>query len=123
MLIEEYDEFPRTFIISTHLVDEISNLFEKVMILKEGKLIVYEEAETLRESGYAVSGPKDIMDHFCMGKNVLKVDTFHNTQTSILYDSNVFSKEATKHGLVVNPLSMQDLLVHLTKNSVKEVVK
>ena len=123
LLIEEYDEYPRTFIISTHLVDEISNLFEKVMILKEGKLLVYEEAETLRESGYAVSGPKDVMDHFCKGKNVLKVDTFHNTQTSILYDTNVSSKEATTHGLTVSRLSMQDLLVHLTKKSVKEVVK
>lgn len=123
LLIEEYDEYPRTFIISTHLVDEISNLFEKVMILKEGKLIVYEDAETLRGSGYAVSGPKDVMDHFCKGKNVLKVDTFHNTQTSILYDTNVSSKEATAHGLTVSRLSMQDLLVHLTKKSVKEVVK
>ena len=123
LLIEEYDEFPRTFIISTHLVDEISNLFEKVMILKEGKLIVYDDAETLRGSGYMVSGPKGIMDQFCMGKNVLHVDTFNNIQTATFYESNLSSKEATTLGLTVSPLSMQELLVHLTKRTVKEAVK
>lgn len=123
LLIEEYDEVPRTFILSTHLVDEINNLFEQVMILKEGKLIVYEDAETLRGSGYAVSGPKEVIEHFCKGKRVLNVDTFHNTQTAIVYDLNLSSKVASTLGLTVNALSMQELLVHLTKKGVKEAAQ
>lgn len=123
LLIEEYDEFPRTFILSTHLVDEINNLFEKVMILKEGKLIVYEDAEILRGAGYAVSGPKDVIDHFCKGKKVLNVQAFHNIQTSILYDPNLSSKKATALGLSVSHLSMQELLVHLTEKVDREAVQ
>ncbi|MCZ2259631.1 ABC transporter ATP-binding protein [Sporosarcina sp. G11-34] len=123
LLIEEYDEYPRTFILSTHLVDEINNLFEKVMILKEGKLIVYEEAETLRGAGYAVSGPKDVVDHFCKGKNVMKVQGFHNTATSIIYDPHLSTNKAAGLGLSVSHLSMQELLVHLTEKVVKEAVQ
>lgn len=123
LLIEEYDEYPRTFILSTHLVDEINNLFEKVMILKEGKLIVYEDAEILRGAGYAVSGPIDVIDHFCKDKKVIKVQAFHNTQTSILYDPHLSSKKATTLGLSVSHLSMQELLVHLTEKVDREGVQ
>ena len=119
LLIEEYGEYPRTFILSTHLIDEMSNLFEEVMILKEGKLLVYEDAEVLRNSGYAVSGPPDIVAQYCKGKNILSEDTFNNIHTVTLYEPNMSTIDAIKLGLAVTVLPMQDLLVELTKDSAK----
>ncbi|WP_144509320.1 ABC transporter ATP-binding protein [Bacillus sp. FJAT-22090] len=123
LLIEEYSEYPRTIILSTHLIDEISNLFEEIIILKDGGLLIHEEAETLRKAGYAVEGPVDLIADFSKGKNILGKNCFNNIQTVMLYDPNLSSKDVQKLGLTVTALSIQDLLIQLTKNTVKEVVQ
>ena len=38
LLLADYEENPRTIIISTHLIDEVSNLFEEILILNDEKL-------------------------------------------------------------------------------------
>src|SRR5699024_11334343 len=40
ILLEEFELEPRTVIFSTHLIDEVSLLFEEVLILQDGKLIL-----------------------------------------------------------------------------------
>src|SRR5699024_919669 len=46
ILLEEYEKEERMIIFSTHLIDEVSLLFEEVIILKEGTLVLQEEAES-----------------------------------------------------------------------------
>src|SRR5699024_5465611 len=46
ILLEEYEAHPRTFIFSTHLIDEVSLLFEEVLIFQDGKFIMQESTET-----------------------------------------------------------------------------
>lgn len=54
MLIEFYHE-ERTMIISTHLIHEIEKLFDEVIILKDGEVVLHENVEKLRfEKGKAV---------------------------------------------------------------------
>lgn len=48
VLLEEYEKRKRTIIFSTHLIDEASLLFEEVLIIQDGKLVLKEEAEELR---------------------------------------------------------------------------
>ena len=35
-LLEDYTDHPRTFIISTHLIEESADIFEEVLIIREG---------------------------------------------------------------------------------------
>src|SRR5690606_37434084 len=55
-LLADYGAHPRTIIISSHLIDEVERLFEHVLVLDEGKLLLHEPAETLRERGVRVVG-------------------------------------------------------------------
>jgi ABC-2 type transport system ATP-binding protein len=48
VLLADVLEHPRTVIISTHLIDEVGSLFEDVLILDRGRLLLHEEADTLR---------------------------------------------------------------------------
>lgn len=49
-LLEDYAEHPRTVILSTHLIDEVSNLLEHVIVIDEGRIIIDQDAESLRGS-------------------------------------------------------------------------
>lgn len=41
-LREEYEAYPpRTFIISTHLMNELQNMFEEVILIDKGKVVFF----------------------------------------------------------------------------------
>ena len=62
-LLEDYGRHPRTGILSTHLIDEVSNLLEHVLVIDNGTIIIDEDAEDLRGSATTVVGPKSAV--FC----------------------------------------------------------
>lgn len=56
ILLEEYEKEKRIIIFSTHLIDEVSLLFEEVLIIQDGQLVLQEEADLLRTNTCAVTG-------------------------------------------------------------------
>jgi ABC-2 type transport system ATP-binding protein len=54
-LLTDYTVHPRTIVISSHLIEEVERLFEHVLILDEGRLLLSETAEGLRERGRRLS--------------------------------------------------------------------
>ena len=74
-LMRTYGERPRTFVISTHLINEVQQLLENVIILDRGKIIVDEPVIDLLAKAYEISGPANLVDQYTHG---LKILTSHN---------------------------------------------
>ena len=55
-LLEEYTQTGRTFVISTHIMEEEADLFEEVMIIKKGELLLKENTQDLISRAFCVSG-------------------------------------------------------------------
>ena len=70
-LLADYAEHPRTVVLSTHLIDEVSDLLDHVVVLDHGRVVVDEDAETLRGSLVVVSGPSGAVDDFAAGHEVV----------------------------------------------------
>src|SRR5690625_7241543 len=68
ILLDDYEEEKRTVIFSTHLIDEVSLLFEEILSLREGEIIVQEKAETVRENTCAVSDDRKDAEEFIWSK-------------------------------------------------------
>ena len=125
-LIEDYALYPRTVLLSTHLIDEVSRILEHVMVIDGGKLIINEDADVLRSQGCTVVGVKASVDAFTAGREVINCDPLGG-MVSVTFVGELTSgdrKLASDQGLELIPVSMQQLIVHLTsgKNSRKEVV-
>lgn len=58
-LLSGYMEQPRTVILSTHIIEEISDLLERVIILRDHEIAVDDSVENLLRSGYSVSGAEE----------------------------------------------------------------
>ena len=63
-LIEDYSENPRTIIISTHLIDEVSNLLEEVIILHKGEVRLTGNIDDIREKAFYLNGSKEKMQAY-----------------------------------------------------------
>lgn len=113
ILLEEYEKEPRTIIFSTHLIDEVSLLFEEVLIINQGKLVLKEEAETLRDSTCAVSGKVDEVEKFIVDKEVIQKKQLAGMMTAYIYGNAL---EAQAAGLDVEGVPIQELMIHLTES-------
>ncbi|MCI5480291.1 MAG: ABC transporter ATP-binding protein [Lachnospiraceae bacterium] len=59
LLLEEYETTGRTFVISTHIIGEMENLMEEVLIMKDGSLLLKENTQELLDRCIYISGRKD----------------------------------------------------------------
>ena len=75
LLLEEYAATGSTFVISTHILEEAATVFERVLILKEGRLIENCEADELLAQFCSVSGREDAVAAACEGYEVLHTET------------------------------------------------
>src|SRR5699024_11175464 len=67
ILLDIFEEEQRTIIFSTHLIDEASLLFQEIFIIKDGELILQEDAETIRQNAYVVTGEEAEVKAFIEG--------------------------------------------------------
>lgn len=111
-LIENYSDHPRTVIISTHLIEEIADIIERVVIIKKGEVLLSDEVENVVSQGYTVSGAAGAVDAYVAGKNVLGSDTLGGLKSAYLMGS--YNKADIPNGLEVSALDLQKLFIQLT---------
>ena len=112
ILLEEYEEEKRMIIFSTHLIDEVSLMFEEVLILQEGQLILQEEAEILRDNTCAVTGKKEVVEAFIENKQVIDKKELAGMMTAYIHGTK---QEAQTYGLQAEGIPIQELMIHLTE--------
>ncbi|MDP9797204.1 ABC-2 type transport system ATP-binding protein [Catenuloplanes nepalensis] len=117
-LVADYAENPRTIILSTHLIEEVANLFEEVLIIDHGRLLAHEETDTLRRRGATVTGPAGEVDAFVAGNDlaVLGEKRLGGTKATTVYGTLTDGqrREAAAAMLEITPVGLQDLFIHLT---------
>lgn len=121
LLLEDYGEHPRTIILSTHLVEEVTHVIEEVIIIKEGRLVVQSSVEDLLQQGHIISGKKDKVDEFLINKKVLNREVYGNKGITIIWEklSNEDYYSLEIEGLVVDRITLQKLFIHITGGEVE----
>lgn len=112
-LLADYVEHPRTVVLSTHLIDEVAGLLERVIVLDRGRVLLDDDAEALRARAVVVSGPAQAVRAF-----VDRRDELHRERLGGYLRVTVRGPlDATDHarahgeGLGVEPVSLQQLFV------------
>jgi ABC-2 type transport system ATP-binding protein len=118
LLLEDYTENPRTIVLSTHLIDEVSRLLEHILVIDGGKLILNEEAESLRGRAHTVVGSATKVESFIQGKEIIAREPFGSLLSATIFGSISASdkQEADAQGVELAPISLQQLIIHLTQN-------
>jgi len=112
-LLADYAERPRTIVLSTHLIDEVSDLIEHVVLLDRGRVLLDGDAETLRGDAVTVSGPSGAVSSFTSGYEVL-----HREDVGGLARATVrgVTDRPDLGGLSFEPVSLQQLVVRTAQS-------
>jgi len=114
-LLEDYAEHPRTVILSTHLIDEVSNLLEHVLVIDEGRILIDQDAESLRGTATTIVGPASKVEAFAAGRDIIHRERIGGlASVTIAGMGETERRAATEAGLELAPVSLQQLIVRLT---------
>lgn len=110
-LLETYQDRLRTFVISTHLIEEISNLLERVIILDKGKVIADEDVEDMLKGAYLLSGSTDEVEALLDNVQVLDKELLGGA-TTVYIKGNLTRKNLGN--IKVTPMNLQDYFKKVT---------
>ncbi|HEY2522769.1 MAG TPA: ABC transporter ATP-binding protein [Streptosporangiaceae bacterium] len=113
-LLADYAEFPRTILLSTHLIDEAAALFESVVVIDQGRVVLEAAADGLRGVATTVSGPVLAVDEFTSGRAVWNRRRLGSQASVVMVGplDEAARARAASLGLDLVPLTLQQLVVH-----------
>jgi len=120
-LIADYAENPRTVVLSTHLIEEIAPLLERVLLIDHGRVLLDADAESLRDSALTVSGPGDKVLAFARQHELLHSESLGGHARAVVRVRGAAARrEAAGAGLAVEPTNLQQLIVAMSLQSPAE---
>lgn len=118
LLLDEYTETGRTFVISTHIIEEAADVMEEVIILNKGQIIRHQNTQELVDSARYVSGLADQVDGAVSG-----IGQHHAEKMGRSKGVTVLLKEGEElnpgFDVTVQPVSLQKIFVALCGEEVK----
>ena len=75
LLLEEYASSGRTFVVSTHIIEEAADVLEEVIILHEGRVLIEAVTQAFVDSAVHVSGKIEEVDAATAGLEVHQPET------------------------------------------------
>lgn len=111
ILLEKYAQNECGIIVSTHLIEEVEEILEDIVIIHEGKILKNESVENLLQSAYQISGPAALLDEFVKGKVVLHSHALGGLKTVVIKGS---LHENLPMGLEKNKVDLREIFIQLT---------
>ncbi len=118
-LLEDYSEHPRTIILSSHLIDEVANLLERVIVVDGGRIVMDEETDAVRGRAAVLTGDARAVEPFTVGREVLHRENLGTvTAATVLGPLTADDRAAlTRAGVEIAPVSLQQLIVRTTQHA------
>lgn len=111
-LLEEYMDSGRTFVISTHIIEEAADVFEEVIFVKSGSILLKENTEQLVGRCVRVSGLAEQVDAATAGMEIHQVEKMGRSKgVTVLLKEGQRIAQAPE--LQVQPVSLQNVFVAL----------
>ena len=118
VLLRDYSIHPRTIIISSHLLGEMENILSDILLIDEGRPVLFENIDDLRQGAYRIEGKKSAVDSFAAGKQVVYYQGGINCEAVIKEKvGDTIQEQAQRSGLRVSPVRPEDLCVYLTREN------
>ncbi|MCT4545143.1 MAG: ABC transporter ATP-binding protein [Vallitalea sp.] len=115
-LREDYIKYPRTIIISTHLMNELQNMFEKVIFIHKGKLMLYKNMEEVQDTSYILQGNEEDIRDVIENKKVIHTEKIGRLISAYVMDriEDYEIENIKKKDITISGMDLQTLFINLT---------
>jgi ABC-2 type transport system ATP-binding protein len=117
VLLADYAENPRTIVISTHLIDEIAKVVERIYIIEAGTIMLHDDADNIRTHSHLLKGSSEAIGNFISGRRVIYQESYGNGTLAAVYDTigETDRAQASKQGISIDGLPLQKFFAYLVE--------
>lgn len=118
-LLQDYLAHPRTILMSTHLIDEAAELFEKVVVIDDGRIVMDADSEDARSAAYSLAGAASSVEPLIPAGTELHRRRVGGLLSVTLagQPSPDMKAAAQERHLEIGPIGLQDLVAALGTRS------
>ncbi|WP_100407957.1 ATP-binding cassette domain-containing protein [Bacillus solitudinis] len=128
-LLKDYLAYPRTIILSSHLLNEMEDLLEEVLLIKDGQKHLQLSISALKEYAIALEGPRELVETFVRNKAIFFTKQLAPTRSYFVIRNDLKGEDIQKlrlQGIECSSVSTDDLCIYLTnqtKGGIDDVFK
>jgi ABC-2 type transport system ATP-binding protein len=119
-LLKEYIAHPRTIILSSHLLEEVEDLLEDILLINSGEKYLHMGIEDLKQHAVGVRGEAETVTRWISGIQPIHVQEMGAGMTYAVIENERSKKELEEArilGLEIALVSAEKLCSYLTKQS------
>ncbi|MDD4334136.1 MAG: ABC transporter ATP-binding protein, partial [Desulfotomaculaceae bacterium] len=112
-----YLQKPRSTIFSSHLLNEVEDILEDILLLQEGQKRLHLPITDLKEFAVALRGKKEVISELTAGQEIYHQKNIGKDHSYIVIRRNAADgllKKSGADGVEILPVAADDLCVYLT---------
>ncbi|KMJ59407.1 ABC transporter [Bacillus sp. LL01] len=117
VLLKDYIAKPRTIIISSHHLEEMEDLLEDILLLKDGEKLLHMPVSDIKEYAIGVQGKTSVLTEWLEDKEVFYRKPIGTEVTYAVIENRFTEKikqDARKLGFNLSSVSSNDVCIYLT---------
>jgi ABC-2 type transport system ATP-binding protein len=119
-LLKDYIAYPRTILLSSHHLNEIEDLLEDILLIKDGREHLHMPIGELKEWAIGIQGLTEDVNEWSKNKEIIHSKNIGLNRTYVVVRNNLSDTEnqqAKAAGLTLTPVSSSDVCVYLTSKT------
>ncbi len=123
LLLKDYADTNRTFVVSTHIIEEAANALEKIIIIDDGEIIADEDTDALLSQYTYISGKDEDIDEICKNFEVISEEKLgRSKKVCVKQNAQRVKTVSSGYDLDITGVPLQKIFVHLTGGAVEVLI-
>lgn len=115
ILLDDYAKTGRTFIVSTHIIEEAASVFEEIIVLDKGSLLEKANTEEYLSGFHYLFGREDLVDEAAGGLPILHSEGIGRQKTvCVKAPQQQVRRQAAGLAVEISPVPLHKAFVYLT---------
>ncbi|MGM9929779.1 MAG: ATP-binding cassette domain-containing protein [Bacillus sp. (in: firmicutes)] len=116
-LLKDYIAHPRSIIISSHHLDEMEDLLEDILLIKNGQTFFHMPTSDVKEWAIGLRGRSSAVEGFIKNRDILFQKQLGAEHTYVVVKNDFQEEELSVAGIETSPVSASDVCIYVTNQN------
>ncbi|MCT2535588.1 ABC transporter ATP-binding protein [Aquibacillus koreensis] len=117
-LLKDYIAFPRTIILSSHLLNEMEDILEDILLIRKGEKYLHMPISDVKAYAFGIRGESSAIKEWSSDKEILHQKQIGDGSSYIVVTNTSYklAKSAKLEQFTISPVAAEDVCIYLTRN-------